>query len=106
MPLEKGRTNNPNGRPKGSLNKDTAQLRGFVTKFIKRNSKKLQEDFDKLEPKDRVAMFEKLLKYALPSLSSVSATVDFNKMSERDIDTIINEILLRDDQQATESETA
>jgi hypothetical protein len=107
MPLPKGtKSNNPGGRPKGSPNKDTAKLRGFLTTFIKKNSKKLQEDFDQLEPKDRVAMFEKLLKYALPSLSSVSGRIDFNQLSEPELDKIINKILSNNDTTATEDKAS
>jgi hypothetical protein len=93
MPGVKGKTNNPNGRTPGTPNKDTAQLRSFITRFIKKNSKKLQEDFDKMDAKDRVAMFERLLKYALPTLQATTITTDIDKLSPEQVDILFKEII-------------
>jgi hypothetical protein len=61
----KGHTNNRNGRPVGSLNKTTTEIKSLITDFVGRNMESLQSDFDKLEPKDRLAFFEKLLPYVI-----------------------------------------
>jgi len=62
----KGRTNNPKGKPKGAVNRTTRELREAMTAFIDTNIDKLQKDFDSLEPKDRLAFFEKALRLVLP----------------------------------------
>lgn len=62
----KGVSNNPRGKPKGAVNKTTRQLREAMVAFVNANITKLQKDFDTLEPKDRLAFFEKALRLVLP----------------------------------------
>lgn len=64
---KKGTVNNPNGRPKGTPNKSTDELRTLLQNFIDDNMETLQADFDKLEPKDRLNYIERLLKHVLPA---------------------------------------
>lgn len=80
------------GRPKGSPNKITAELRDWISQFIHDNKEQIQKDFDGLEPKDRIIMFERLLKYTLPALQSTSLTTDFERMSDAELDRIIEEL--------------
>ena len=72
MGLHKGQTNNPNGRKSGVSNKLTGDLRAKVNQIIENNIGTIQKDIESLEPKDRLLIFEKLLKYSIPTLSSVS----------------------------------
>jgi len=107
MPLKKGQTNNPNGRPKGSRNKVTASLRARINDFLNDNWQNLQKDFDKLEPKDRLQFYEKLLQYGLPRLQSTELTGEFQnitldtifppddeleKMTSKELDLVINKL--------------
>lgn len=71
MGLKKGTTNNPNGRPKGSANKLTSELRELFQLVIEENIEQVQKDIKKLSPKDRVAAFLKLSEFVLPKLKSV-----------------------------------
>ncbi|HVA98479.1 MAG TPA: hypothetical protein VNG53_06255 [Bacteroidia bacterium] len=71
MGLKRGNTNNPEGRPKGSTNKVTADLRKKINDFLSDNWKLLQNDFITLEPKDRWQFYEKLLSYGLPKLQNI-----------------------------------
>ncbi len=67
----KGRvSNNPTGRPTGSKNKVTIDLRIRINDFLSDNWETLQADFKKLEPKDRLLFYEKLLSFGLPKLQS------------------------------------
>ncbi len=62
----KGYTNNPNGRPKGSPNKITKELRSFVADLIDENREKIVEDFKTLQPKERLLILERYMQYVIP----------------------------------------
>ncbi len=66
MPFEKGKSGNPNGKPKGALNKATSDVRQLVQKLFSDNFDKIQADFDKLSPRERVNATIKLLDFILP----------------------------------------
>lgn len=68
----KGKTNNPNGRPKGVPNRSTTELRIAVTNLIESNWDRIQGDLDALDPKDRLMFIEKMLSYSLPKLTAVT----------------------------------
>lgn len=68
----KGQTGNPNGRPKGTPNRITADLREFIGLLLCSNLKQFKADFEHLEGKDRLIIMERLLSYALPKLSSIT----------------------------------
>jgi hypothetical protein len=80
------------GRPKGKPNKVTGNLREWINGFIEDNRQQIQADFKALEPKDRIMMFEKLLKYALPTLQATSLTTDFEKLTDEQLDEIIDRL--------------
>jgi hypothetical protein len=86
MGLKTGQTNNPNGRPKGVPNKVTSDLREWINKFLDGKKKQIQKDWKALEPKDRVALFEKLLKYCIPTMQATSLTHEFEKMSDAELE--------------------
>lgn len=80
------------GRPKGSPNRITAELREWISLFINDNKGKIQEDFNSLSPRDRVLLFEKFLKYALPVLQTATLSTDFERMTDSELDKVINEL--------------
>ena len=93
MGLHKGQTNNTAGRPKGIPNKVTASLRERINDFLSDNWKNLQSDFEKLEPKDRLQFYEKLLQYGLPRLQNTQLTTDLDKLSDEQLDYMINNLI-------------
>jgi len=95
MGLKKGQTNNLKGRPKGTLNKTTLPMREFLNTFLDQNRGTLQRDWNTLDPVQRITLFEKLLRFVLPPIQSVSVEgkIDFNSLSENDLDIIIEKIL-------------
>ena len=77
MGLKKGMTNNVNGRPVGSKNKVTIDLRKRINDFLNDNWDNLQDDFNKLEAKDKLLFYEKLLQYGLPKMQHTQSTGEF-----------------------------
>ncbi len=63
-------TPNLNGRPKGSNNKTTTELRERFNLLIENNFDKLQKDIDLLEPKDRIKTLLELAKFVIPTLKA------------------------------------
>jgi len=80
------------GRAKGTPNKTTSALRNWVRLFVTRNAKQAQRDLDALDPKDRLIMLEKFMQYTLPKQQAVAAAVDLNKMSDEQLDQVVEQI--------------
>lgn len=87
MGLRKGMTNNPAGRPKGRPNKTTDELRQVFQAFIETNIETLQNDFDKLEPKDRLLFIEKIAKIVLPPPMN-----ELQRLSDEQLDELIHRL--------------
>lgn len=90
MPFKKGVSGNTLGRPIGARGKNN--LRDFITEFLEENTERIKKDFELLEPKDRIVLFEKLLKYSLPTLQSTTLSTNLDKLSDIELDTIIEEL--------------
>ena len=90
--MEKGKTNNPNGRPKGTPNKITADMRGWLTAVIDKNRKQMERDLKKLDPKDRLQILEKLMQYVIPKQQAVSADIDFGRLTDEQLDAVIDQL--------------
>ena len=71
----KGITNNPNGRPKGSVNKSTAELREMITTLFESKYEDFTNAFDGLEPKEKVDAYIKLMSFILPKQRDVDLKV-------------------------------
>ena len=91
--MEKGKTNNPNGRPKGKPNKLTQDARAWLSAVIDKNRKQMERDLKALEPKDRLQMLEKLMQYVIPKQQATTVEIDYSKMSEEQLNAIINTLL-------------
>lgn len=92
MPQPKGKTGNPNGRPKGSPNKTTQSVLEWLTRLIDDNREQIRKDLAALEPKERLQVLEKFMQYTVPKMQSVEARVDIDRLSDSQIDQVINEL--------------
>jgi len=71
MPAKKGFTNNPNGRPAGTPNKLTKELRTVLKDFIFDELEALPAKLDELDTKDRIEIIIKIMPYVLPKVDNV-----------------------------------
>ena len=92
MGLKKGQTNNSNGRPTGSINKLCKPLRQSITEFLENNFAEVVSEWSKLEGKDKLNFYRDLLKFAVPTLQATEFKADFDKMTEEQLDRVINEL--------------
>jgi hypothetical protein len=72
--MKKRLTNNPNGRPKGTPNKITGELRVRISEFLEKNFETIETDFEKLEPKERAQLYVKLIEYVIPKMRTFEET--------------------------------
>jgi len=93
MGQKKGKTGNPKGRPRGTPNKVTTDLRAWIGEVLDSNRQQIVKDIGQLEPQQRVAIFEKLLGYAVPKMQSIDAKIDLNRLTDEQLDIIIAELL-------------
>lgn len=92
MGLHSGQTNNPNGRPKGSINKMSQELRESITDFLKKHFDDVITEWQKLEGKEKLTFYRDLLKYAVPTLSTMQLETEFERLPDDQLDKIINEL--------------
>lgn len=78
MALPKGKTNNPNGRPKGTPNKTTTELRQWVINLLSKNRAQLSRDLLAIpDPAERWRIVTKILEMVLPKPpTQIAATVN------------------------------
>ncbi len=92
MPFDKGQSGNPEGRPKGTINKTSAQLRETITLFLDQNFERIVKDFARLKPRDRVKFYCDLLQYSVPKLQAMQLETEFDKLSDAQLNYIIEDI--------------
>jgi hypothetical protein len=92
--MQKGKTNNINGRPLGTKNKATVSTRLFLNKFMEKNRSQLQKDWNLLEPYQRVQSFEKLIAFILPKMSSL----EIEALPESQLNDLINKLIEKNEQ--------
>ena len=62
------------GRKKGTPNKVTADIKHRIKQFIENEFDDVVVGFGKLEARDKVALFERFLSYAVPKMAQVDIT--------------------------------
>ncbi len=75
--FQPGVSGNPAGRPSGSKNKATEDIRNRITLLIENNLDLIEKDFRSLKSRDRLAIFERYLRYVVPPLSVVDVRAQF-----------------------------
>lgn len=80
------------GRAKGTPNRVNKSLREWVLDLVNKNKRQIKKDLEALDPRDRLAMLERLMRYVLPRMESVTAAVDLNMLSDEQINQVIEQI--------------
>lgn len=97
MGLPKGRTNNPAGRAKGTPNKVTTELRSRMSDFLSARWEDIEEDFRQLDPLSRITMYERMLKFVLPAMQSVSMEASIHTriegLSDQQLNSLIEKVI-------------
>ena len=70
--FKKGESGNPAGKPKGTLNKTTTDLRAWVNVLVNKNMTQMEKDLKGLEPKERLQILERFMQYCIPRQQSIS----------------------------------
>jgi hypothetical protein len=71
-------TRNENGRPKGTPNKDTAEIRANFQLLIEGNLEQLETDLKELKPYERIKVILELSKFVIPTLKATELTASVN----------------------------
>ena len=72
MAQKKGQTGNPAGRPKGAVNRATANAREAIASFVEGNADKLTVWLERMaedDPKAAFAAFMSVVEYHIPKLA-------------------------------------
>ncbi len=100
----KGKTNNPNGRPKGKPNKVTGEVREWIKAIIDKQRPQLEKDLKALEPAERWRIVEKLMQYVVPKMQAIEANIDFNRLTDEQLDKLAGELLEKAGEEAAGDE--
>ncbi|NLD62868.1 MAG: hypothetical protein GX646_03145 [Bacteroidales bacterium] len=95
MGLKKGMTNNPKGKPPGTLNKMSRDMKLTIHEFLTDHWPEVEEEFHKLSGKDKLNFYKDLLQYDLPKQAAVamSGELNFKEMSEETLNAICERLL-------------
>ena len=82
MPFIKGKSGNPSGRPKGSLNRVTQEVKNVLECALAREIELLPDHLSELSAKDRINALSKLLPYAMPRADDLAQPEKDEKSNE------------------------
>lgn len=86
MAFESGKSGNPKGRPRGKRNHATSDLASRIGQILDKNTERLQEDLDSLQPVERVKAITGLIGYVIPKKQALnvqqSLDYEYSKLEE------------------------
>lgn len=80
------------GRVKGTPNKVTYSLKEWIISLIDKQRTQIEQDLQKLEPKERLQMIEKLMQYVIPKQAAQQVKLDFDSMTDEQLQQLVEEI--------------
>jgi len=76
MGFKKGKSGNPNGRPKGATDKKKTYIKKIIQEALEVNAYKVQEELAKLDGKAFLDMYSRFLEYGMPKLQRQAIVID------------------------------
>jgi len=73
---KKGESGNPTGRPIGTQNKETVNLREWLKKITVESRDQIEADIKGLKPLERCMLIVKLLEYVMPKMRETEVTIN------------------------------
>ena len=80
------------GRQKGTPNKVTASVKGWLSCLIDKNRKQIERDLKAVDPMERLQMLEKLMQYVVPKQQAIKAAVSFDNMTDEELKALVGEL--------------
>jgi hypothetical protein len=72
MPFEPGQSGNPTGRPKGSANKASRQLKEMIANFLVEHFEEVEQCFKELKGKEKIKTYCEMLSFIMPKLKPLN----------------------------------
>jgi len=94
MPVQKGQVLNPNGRPKGAINKSTQRVKESIQLVMDALETTLLEDIARVTPQRRLQLYTDLMQYIKPKLSTTKADIDIKSDNRIEIVLVQENLLL------------
>ena len=82
--FKKGESGNPNGRPPGSINKTTAEMKKLIKTYVKNELEQADSLLSELTAKERLDILCKMLPYIMPKQGQIDlkehkqVTINYN----------------------------
>lgn len=96
MAFVKGKSGNPDGRPKGAANKATTALRDRTRQLLDIALTTWESDLAEMQPHERISVTLKLLEYHLPKLRAVEKQVSVDALTNDEVNAAIEKLLGND----------
>lgn len=80
------------GRAKGTPNKVTTSVKEWLSELVNANREQVEADLKKLKPRERLAVLEKFMQYVVPRQQAVSAKIDFDSLTDGQLDEIVGRL--------------
>ena len=90
------------GRAKGTPNKVTTSVKEWLSELINANREQVEADLKKLKPRERLAVLEKFMQYVVPRQQAVSAKIDFDSLTDGQLDEIVGRLTKGINDEATD----
>lgn len=92
MRFKPGESGNLKGRPLGSKNKITNDLRTRISIFLNAEFSTFCTAFRGLTPEKKLKFYTDLLSFSVPKLSNTKLDVEFEALSDEQLDLIIEKL--------------
>lgn len=92
MPFEKGKSGNPSGRPKGSKNTSSVEVKKIILEVLGKefHPESISNDLKNLKPQQRLNFFLRLANLILPKEQDLK--INYDRLTPEQIDLIIEKI--------------